>query len=105
MGESLLLVVALGMVFTIFLQLVSLIQNYQIRQIIQEFKEVYSMTTAEVLAALQASNDFTSEIATDIDKLIELVGTADGVPTEVSDAVLALKDRLAGAAAKFNADA
>lgn len=83
------------MIFVIGLQLIVLHQ-------IHKLKEVYVMTTAELLAALDEANTFTAEIASDIDRLIEIANNP-GVPTEVADAVNALKGRLADAAGKYTA--
>ena len=96
--EALLLVVCIALTFVIWLCLVILHQ-------IHKFKEVYTMSTAEVLAALDAANAFTAEIASDLDALIELVGNDPEVPVAVADAVAALNDKLAEAAAKFTPEA
>lgn len=78
----------------LFVLAILLWQNVRLRSI--------EMTTAEVLAALDAANTLTTEIASDLDALIELVNQPDvEVPQEVADAVGALKTRLEEAAAKF----
>lgn len=98
MNEALLIVISIGVVFCIILTLTCLHQ-------IHKLKEVYSMTTAEVLAKIDEANAATAEIATDIDTLVEMVANRDDVPQEVADAITSLGTRLTETAAKFTAEA
>jgi flagellar basal body-associated protein FliL len=102
MGDSLLLVITAALsVFTLTVCLVNSWQLAKQNRLLRRIK----MNTADVLAALEAANELTTEIGSDIDALIALVGSNDGVPEEVANAVNALKDRLAEAAAKFTPEA
>jgi ABC-type transporter Mla subunit MlaD len=104
MTETLLIVVLIGVVMVIALQLLNNLLLGQLGQQIHQLKEVYSMTTAELLAVLNESNTFTAEIASDLDELISKVENAGNVDPEVAAAASALRDRLTAAAGKYQAE-
>ena len=102
MGDSLLIAIAAAC--SVFTLTICLYQSFRLEKIIKLLRRT-AMNTADVLAALDAANTLTTEIASDLDALIALVGRDPGVPAEIADAVNALKDRLTEAAAKFTPEA
>jgi len=98
MGETFLLVISLGLLYVVLL---NIWQSYELNRI----RETIIMTTAEVIAKLDAAEALTTEIAADLDALIALVDSTDDVPAEIVDAIDALSNRLVDAAAKFTPEA
>lgn len=73
--------------------------------IYQSLRRRILMSTAQLLALLQESEQFTAEIASDIDPLLEIVNNPNTeVPAEIAIAASSLKDKLVAAAAKYSAE-